>query len=71
MTPHRMFDHEQILEGKVAIVTGASRGVGAAAARAVAAAGATVVLAARTEAELAAASRQITTSPTSRARLAS
>jgi len=38
-----------MLEGKVAIVTGASRGIGAAAARAFAAAGASVVLAARDE----------------------
>jgi NAD(P)-dependent dehydrogenase (short-subunit alcohol dehydrogenase family) len=38
----------KLLEGKVAIVTGASRGIGAASARAFAAAGATVVLAART-----------------------
>ncbi len=37
-----------VLEGKVAIVTGASRGIGAAAARAFAEAGASVVLAART-----------------------
>src|SRR6266851_5720361 len=37
-----------VLEGKVAIVTGASRGIGAAAARAFADAGAGVVLAART-----------------------
>ncbi len=37
------------LEGKVALVTGASRGIGEAAARALAAAGAAVVLAARTE----------------------
>jgi NAD(P)-dependent dehydrogenase (short-subunit alcohol dehydrogenase family) len=37
------------LEGKIAIVTGASRGIGAAAARALAAAGASVVLAARDE----------------------
>jgi len=37
-----------VLEGKVAIVTGASRGIGAAAARAFADAGASVVLAART-----------------------
>ena len=36
------------LDGKVAIVTGASRGIGSASARAFAAAGATVVLAART-----------------------
>lgn len=37
----------RLLEDKVAIVTGASRGIGAAAARAFAAAGATVVLTAR------------------------
>jgi len=41
------------LEGKVAIVTGASRGIGAAAARALAEAGAAVVLAARTTQALA------------------
>ena len=41
------------LEGKVAIVTGASRGIGAAAARAFAEAGAAVVLAARTAQALA------------------
>ncbi len=39
----------RLLEGKVAIVTGASRGIGAASARAFAEAGAAVVLAARTE----------------------
>jgi NAD(P)-dependent dehydrogenase (short-subunit alcohol dehydrogenase family) len=38
----------KLLDGKVAIVTGASRGIGAASARAFAEAGATVVLAART-----------------------
>src|SRR6185437_2868520 len=38
-----------LLAGKVAIITGASRGIGAAAARVFAAAGATVVLAARNE----------------------
>jgi NAD(P)-dependent dehydrogenase (short-subunit alcohol dehydrogenase family) len=38
----------KLLDGKVAIVTGASRGIGSASARAFAAAGATVVLAART-----------------------
>jgi NAD(P)-dependent dehydrogenase (short-subunit alcohol dehydrogenase family) len=47
-------------EGRVAIVTGASRGIGAATARALAVAGATVVLAARTETELAVVARQIT-----------
>jgi NAD(P)-dependent dehydrogenase (short-subunit alcohol dehydrogenase family) len=42
----------RLLEGKVTIVTGAGRGIGAAAARAFADAGATVVLAARSEPEL-------------------
>ncbi len=42
-----------LLEGKVAIITGASRGIGAASARAFAAAGATVVLAARTASAIA------------------
>jgi NAD(P)-dependent dehydrogenase (short-subunit alcohol dehydrogenase family) len=42
----------RLLENKVAIVTGASRGIGAAAARAFAAAGATVVLAARSTRDL-------------------
>jgi NAD(P)-dependent dehydrogenase (short-subunit alcohol dehydrogenase family) len=42
----------RLLENKVAIITGASRGIGAAAARAFALAGATVVLAARTEHDL-------------------
>jgi NADP-dependent 3-hydroxy acid dehydrogenase YdfG len=41
------------LEGRVALVTGAGRGIGRAAARALAAAGAAVVLAARTRQELA------------------
>jgi NAD(P)-dependent dehydrogenase (short-subunit alcohol dehydrogenase family) len=47
-----MPDLAGLLEGKVAIVTGASRGIGAAACRAFAFAGATVVLAARSEAPL-------------------
>ncbi|HEX8730892.1 MAG TPA: SDR family NAD(P)-dependent oxidoreductase [Ktedonobacterales bacterium] len=43
-----------LLRGKVAIITGASRGIGASAARVFAAAGASVALAARSERELAA-----------------
>lgn len=42
----------RLLEGKVAIVTGASRGIGAATARAFSAAGASLALAARNEAAL-------------------
>src|SRR6516225_6472156 len=49
----------QLLENKVAIITGASRGIGAAAGRAFAAAGATVVLAARSEDDLEAVAAQI------------
>jgi len=45
-------DHK-LLDGKVAIVAGASRGIGAASARAFAEAGATVVLAARTQSAIA------------------
>jgi NAD(P)-dependent dehydrogenase (short-subunit alcohol dehydrogenase family) len=51
-----------LLMGKVAIITGASRGIGAAAARAFAAAGAAVALAARDESALAAVVEQITAS---------
>ena len=47
------------LSGKVAVITGASRGIGAAAARAFAAAGAAVVLAARDEQTLAALAQEI------------
>jgi NAD(P)-dependent dehydrogenase (short-subunit alcohol dehydrogenase family) len=47
------------LDGQVAIVTGAGRGIGRAVARALAAEGGTVVLAARTRAELAAAAAEI------------
>jgi len=50
----------RLLEHKVAIVTGASRGIGAAAARAFAAAGATVVLAARSTRDLDEVAAQIT-----------
>jgi NAD(P)-dependent dehydrogenase (short-subunit alcohol dehydrogenase family) len=42
----------RLLEDKIAIVTGASRGIGAATARAFAAAGASVVLAARSDSDL-------------------
>jgi NAD(P)-dependent dehydrogenase (short-subunit alcohol dehydrogenase family) len=45
-------DLRGLLEGKVAIITGASRGIGAAAAQVFAKAGATVVLAARSEESL-------------------
>ena len=48
------------LDGKAALVTGASRGIGLAAACALAQAGAQVTLAARSEGELAAACEQIT-----------
>ncbi len=48
-----------LFEGKVAIITGASRGIGAFTARAFAAAGATVVLAARDEAALAGVAEEI------------
>ena len=46
-----------LLEGKVAVITGASRGIGAATARAFSAAGASVALAARDQAALAALAR--------------
>ena len=49
----------KLLGGKVAIVTGASRGIGAAAARAFAEAGAIVVLAARTAEAIAAIAQEI------------
>jgi NAD(P)-dependent dehydrogenase (short-subunit alcohol dehydrogenase family) len=51
-----------LLEDKVAIITGASRGIGAATARAFAAAGATVVLAARNTSELDAVAGEIAAS---------
>jgi NAD(P)-dependent dehydrogenase (short-subunit alcohol dehydrogenase family) len=54
MSTNRAPRHTDPLRGRVAIVTGASRGIGAATARAFAQAGARVVLAARDEAALAA-----------------
>jgi NAD(P)-dependent dehydrogenase (short-subunit alcohol dehydrogenase family) len=53
MTADRAAGHADPLHGRVAIVTGASRGIGAATARAFAAAGARVALAARDEAAIA------------------
>jgi NAD(P)-dependent dehydrogenase (short-subunit alcohol dehydrogenase family) len=50
----------RLLEDKIAIVTGASRGIGAATARVFAAAGASVVLAARSTSDLETLSREIT-----------
>jgi NAD(P)-dependent dehydrogenase (short-subunit alcohol dehydrogenase family) len=50
--PEARTGSRRLLAGKVAIVTGASCGIGAAAGRAFAAAGAAVVLAARTEPEI-------------------
>jgi len=47
-----VFDHEQDLDGSVAVITGAGRGIGRGIATAYARAGATVVLAARTVPEL-------------------
>ena len=47
------------MQGKVVVITGASRGIGAAAARAFAAAGASVALLARSEAEIAALAAEI------------
>jgi NAD(P)-dependent dehydrogenase (short-subunit alcohol dehydrogenase family) len=52
-------DERPILEGRVAIITGASRGIGAATSRAFAAAGAAVALAARDEAALASLADQL------------
>jgi NAD(P)-dependent dehydrogenase (short-subunit alcohol dehydrogenase family) len=49
----------QLLDGKVAIVTGASRGIGAATALAFSNAGAAVVLASRSEAEIGALAEQL------------
>lgn len=57
----RVSTSQRVLEEKVAIVTGASRGIGAASARALAAAGAVVVLAARDEKELESVAREIAT----------
>ena len=49
----------RLLEGKVAIITGASRGIGAASARVFAEAGANVVLAARNEVEIVRVAKEI------------
>jgi NAD(P)-dependent dehydrogenase (short-subunit alcohol dehydrogenase family) len=49
-----------MIQGQVAVITGAGRGIGAAAARAFAAAGAKVALVARTKSELEAVHREIT-----------
>ncbi len=51
-----------LLAGKVAIVTGASRGIGAVSARAFAMAGASIVLAARDEHAITAIAQEILTS---------
>ena len=56
---HPAPDLNGLLAGKVAIITGASRGIGAAAARTFARAGAAVVLAARSEDAIAELARQI------------
>ncbi|EGH10712.1 putative oxoacyl-(acyl carrier protein) reductase, partial [Pseudomonas savastanoi pv. glycinea str. race 4] len=51
-----MFDysaHPELLKGRIILVTGAARGIGAAAAKTYAAHGATVLLLGRTEASLA------------------
>src|SRR5437868_4554662 len=52
----------RLLDGKIAIITGASRGIGAAAAQLFAQEGATVVLAARDEQAMEVIARGITTS---------
>lgn len=57
--PHSQTTRQPLLAGKVAIVTGASRGIGAAAARAFAESGAAVVLAARDEQALDSVAREI------------
>jgi NAD(P)-dependent dehydrogenase (short-subunit alcohol dehydrogenase family) len=58
--PHPNDAHDRVLEGKVALVTGASRGIGAAVARAFTQAGAAVALAARDSAALEALATELT-----------